>query len=133
VVEAVVKPEVAAVVSEKPTSQPVSNGAANVDLSDYLKRVADNPRDLSANLGLGNVYYERQDYGQALNYFATSLKVADKDTIGDIVNKLQNIATVQDMNPRFHRVLGDAYMKQGHYHWALSEYSKALEKGGTKK
>ncbi len=133
VVEAVVKPEVAAVVPEKPTSQPTTNGAANADLSAYLKRVADNPRDLTANLGLGNVYYERQDYGQALNYFATSLKVADKDTIGDIVNKLQNIATVQDMNPRFHRVLGDAYMKQGHYHWALSEYSKALEKGSSKK
>ena len=130
VAEAVVKPEVAAVVPEKPISQPAT---ANGDLSAYLKRVSDNPRDLSANLGLGNAYYERQDYGQAINYFATSLKVADKDTIGDIVNKLQNIATAQDANARFHRVLGDAYMKQGHYHWALSEYSKALEKGGTKK
>ena len=100
------------------------------DLADYLNRVQNSPRDFSANFELGRAYMQQKDYKQALEYYAMSIKLADKSAIDNIVAKLQEMSSQSTELPRYHRVLGDAYMKQGHYHWALSEYSKAL---GTKK
>ncbi len=102
-----------------------TNGSAN-DLASYQNRVKQNPRDLEANLHLGNSYYEQSKYSEAITHYNTAIKVADAETLKGIVARLEKITASEDTNTRFHRVLGDAYMKQGQYHWALSEYNKAL-------
>jgi tetratricopeptide (TPR) repeat protein len=101
------------------------NGAGN-DLANYQSRIRQNPKDLEANLQLGNAYVEQNKVTEALAHYSNAIKVADAETLKTIVAKLQKITEESDANPRYHRVLGDAYMKQGQYHWALSEYSKAL-------
>jgi tetratricopeptide (TPR) repeat protein len=137
VIEAVPVPEYTApepvakhVVEEavSPLAEPAV--AATDDFSVYLNRVTANPRDLDANLELGNAYYRQKEYQQALNYFATSVKLADKNGLDAIVTRLQDMSDIGQSVPRYHRVLGDAYMKQGKNSWAISEYSKAL---GAKK
>jgi tetratricopeptide (TPR) repeat protein len=105
--------------------QPVEE---SLDVSGLVSKVKANPRDLNANLGLGDAYFSQRNYKQALDYYAMSVKLADKNSLESIVEKLQDMVASPQAEPRFHRVLGDAYMKQGHYHWALGEYSKALTK-----
>ncbi|NWJ44964.1 MAG: tetratricopeptide repeat protein [Chloroflexi bacterium] len=110
----------------KETELIAAEPAPVADLSDYLKRLQNNPRDFSANFELGIAYMQQKEYKQALEYYATSIKLADKSALDNIVAKLQEMSSQSTELPRYHRVLGDAYMKQGHYHWALSEYSKAI-------
>ena len=107
------------------------NGSRN-DTASYLGRVRQNPRDLEANLQLANTYFEQSKFSEAITHYNSAIRVADPETLTGLVSRLEKIAA-SEVNPRFHRVLGDAYMKQGQYHWALSEYSKALGTIGAKK
>ncbi|MEI6043818.1 MAG: hypothetical protein WCS37_05445, partial [Chloroflexota bacterium] len=100
--------------------------ASTSELAPYLNRVRQNPRDLEANLYLGNIYLEQNKYNESIAHYTNAIKVADTGTLKEIVTRIEKIIAAGVSNPRFHRVLGDAYMKQGQYHWALSEYSKAL-------
>ncbi|MBN9388473.1 MAG: tetratricopeptide repeat protein [Chloroflexi bacterium] len=77
--------------------------------------------------------FDRQDYNQSLNFFNQAVKTADKAELPGIISKLKEVTGSVDANPRFHRVLGDAYKKQGQFQAALAEYSKALAGAGTKK
>lgn len=125
----VAKPEPAVPVVPK-TPEPVVAG--NGDLNSYLSRVKQNPKDLEANLYLANNFYEQSKFPEAITHYGNAIKSANADTLKEIVAKLEQITKSDEANPRFHRVLGDAYMKQGQYHWALSEYSKALPTGAKR-
>jgi hypothetical protein len=95
----------------------------------YSKMVREKPRDVTANLKLGYAYLDLSQYSQALECFAKIIKQTDKARVDEIVTKLQSLPASEQNTARYHRVLGDAYMKQGYHHWALSEYSKALSVG----
>jgi tetratricopeptide (TPR) repeat protein len=77
--------------------------------------------------------FEQQDFNQSLNFFNQAVKTADKADLPGIISKLKEVTGSVDANPRFHRVLGDAYKKQGQFQAALAEYSKALAGAGAKK
>jgi tetratricopeptide (TPR) repeat protein len=77
--------------------------------------------------------FDRQDYTQSLSFFNQAVKTADKAELPGIISKLKEVTGSVDANPRFHRVLGDAYKKQGQFQAALAEYSKALAGAGAKK
>lgn len=104
-----------------------TNGAAKVNtLDSYLQQVKTNPRDTEANVQLAEAYYQQGQHNQAITYFGGAIKAADKPTLDKLANRLQNILGEANANPRFHRVLGDVYMKQGQYNMALNEYNQAL-------
>lgn len=85
------------------------------------------------NLQKAYQFFDRQDYNQSLNFFNQAVKVADKAALPEIVSKLKEIVNSAESSARFHRVLGDAYKKQGQFQAALAEYSKALAPVGGKK
>jgi tetratricopeptide (TPR) repeat protein len=91
------------------------------------------PSPTQDNLQKAMQSFAQQDYNQSLNSFNQAVKTADKTTLPEIISKLKEVTDAPDANPRFHRVLGDAYKKQGQFQAALAEYSKALAGAGAKK
>ncbi len=82
--------------------------------------------DLVNNLQLADQYFQQQDFNQSISYFNSAIKAANPEDLKNVVNRLKQIVVDPAVSPRYHRVLGDAYKKQGLFQAALSEYSKAL-------
>ena len=78
------------------------------------------------NMELANDFFDKGDYNQSITYFNTAIKTADAEGLKTVVNRLKQIVATPGSVPRYHRVLGDAYKKQGLFQAALAEYSKAL-------
>lgn len=112
------------------TPQPASvNGGTTSEptqIDSYLKLVKSDPRNLLANIDLAEAYYQQGQYNQAITYYTGAIRVADKGTLDQLATRLQSILQQPGANPRFHRVLGDVYMKQGQFNVALNEYQLAL-------
>lgn len=124
----VIVPEPAAVESVAPaaTREAVSGPSLAPPASGSLSPVEE-------NLQKAYQFFDQQDYTQSLNFFSQAVKVAGKAELPEIVTKLQEIVNSAESSSRFHRVLGDAYKKQGQFQAALAEYSKALAPAGAKK
>jgi tetratricopeptide (TPR) repeat protein len=82
--------------------------------------------NLNATLQMANEFYEKQDVNQAIIYFNNAVKQAQGAELDSLVNRLREVVGTPGVSPRYHRVLGDAYKKQGQFQAALAEYSKAL-------
>lgn len=75
----------------------------------YKKILQENPHDLQALVGLGNLYFQNKRYGQAVVHYHRALAI-DPDDV------------------RVRTSMGTAYLNQGYFDIALREYEKALEK-----
>lgn len=75
----------------------------------YKKILQENPNDLQALIGLGNLYLQHKRYAQAVVYYHRALSIEPDD-----------VKVRTDM--------GTAYLHQGYADVALREYEKALGK-----
>ncbi len=91
-----------------------------------------NRDDVTARLVLARAYENNDDYDNALEQYRLIVKSKSvpASTLEDVVSNLQDMLTVEEIgnNPRAHRVLGDAYMKQGLFQHAISQYNWLLSK-----
>ncbi len=97
-------------------------------------RVAPAGADLETSLQMASSFVEQRDDNQAMTYFNSAIRVADSGSLDGIAARLSQILGQPGANPRYHRLLGDVYKKQGQFQAALAEYSKALKPAvGAKK
>ncbi len=91
-----------------------------------------NRNDVTARLVLARAYENNEDYDNALEQYRLIVKSKSVPAavLEDVVSSLQDMLTIEDVgnNPRAHRVLGDAYMKQGLFQHAISQYNWLLSK-----
>lgn len=82
------------------------------------------PSNQFARLTLA-VAYSGSDPNRALNEYRRLIKESD-DLVPEIIERLKEMVADGDAPVRTHRVLGDAYMKLGHFDLAMAEFQRAL-------
>jgi len=109
---------------------PVSDSLTSISaLRDY---VSDHSDDLAAHYALATAYENSGDLDRALDQYRLIIKAraVPGEILANLVGNLQEMLTDDAMNnnPRVHRLLGDAYMKQGLFQHAISQYNWLLNK-----
>ena len=121
------RPEVA-----EPVATPAQPQAAATP-SDVLAQAKANPRDTGANTAAAAQLMVGRQYEEAIEHYLRVVRSLDKSQAQDLLDRLQSIAPQFEQNARFHRLMGDTYQKLGQSHWAVSEYSKALQLGKARR
>ncbi len=100
-------------------------------LDDLLRHLRENPTDAAARLALAIGYEQRDDYTRSAEQYRELIKGRQVPTnILEIVTaNLREMLDTQPENPLLHRLLGDAFMKQGLFQMAISQYNWLLTKG----
>jgi len=144
--EPTLKPFTSPLAEQKPAklestpTRPVSVGNGSVEQktpspptqTGYTPRLAPTTGGVENNLQLANSFYEQKEYNQSINHFNAAIKLADSTSLDAIAVRLVHILAQPGANPRYHRLLGDVYKKQGQFQAALSEYSRALTTAAKK-
>ena len=109
-----------------PVLTPVSGS-----LDDLARHLRENPTDAAARLGLAIGYEQRDDYTRSAEQYRELIKGRQVPTnILEVVTaNLREMLDTQPENPLLHRLLGDAFMKQGLFQMAISQYNWLLTKG----
>jgi len=109
-----------------PVLAPVSGS-----LDDLARHLRENPTDAAARLGLAIGYEQRDDYTRSAEQYRELIKGRQVPTnILEVVTaNLREMLDTQPENPLLHRLLGDAFMKQGLFQMAISQYNWLLTKG----
>ena len=73
---------------------------------------------------LGDIYREKNEFPNAIKYFAQTLTLSDCFTV-DIEN-LEDENNGESVHSHVHMELGSIYIQQGEYHKAIVEYSQSI-------
>jgi Tfp pilus assembly protein PilF len=95
-------------------------------LQDYVERLLVEPNDYYARLIVASAYQEAGKYDLALEHYATIIQSAPS-LPEQVVSNLEDMVRARPDSELAHRLLGDAYLKQGRYDDATAQYSRALE------
>jgi cytochrome c-type biogenesis protein CcmH/NrfG len=128
--------EAPAPVAAEPAQAPVAPAAvplapAGGSMDELARHLRDNPDDTAGRLALAIGYEQRDDITRAAEQYRLLIKGRNvPENLLDIVTgNLRDLVEAQPDNPALHRLLGDAYMKQGQYQMAISQYNWLLTKG----
>jgi hypothetical protein len=107
--------------TQPPASQPPAPVPAptTADFAQYQQRLAENPYDYEARLGLARVLNSQGNINDSVDQYETLIE--HSAMLDVIVTDLQ-----QAVHPRARRLLGDVYMRQGRLQEALDTYRHAL-------
>ncbi|MDQ2809631.1 MAG: hypothetical protein M3Z04_22380, partial [Chloroflexota bacterium] len=113
-------------VAESPALPPVSGS-----LDDLARHLRENPTDAAARLALAIGYEQRDDYTRAAEQYRELIKGRQVPTniLEIVTGNLREMLETQPENSLLHRLLGDAFMKQGLFQMAISQYNWLLTKG----
>jgi hypothetical protein len=106
-------------------------GPALGGVEDLVQHVASNPTDAAARLALAIGYEQRDDYSHAAEQYKALIKgrQVPANVLAIVTGNLRELVDDQPDNAAFHRLLGDAYMKQGAHQMAIAEYNWLLTQG----
>jgi tetratricopeptide (TPR) repeat protein len=129
--------EAPAPVAAEPAPAPAAPSAAvplapaGGSMDELARHLRDNPEDTAGRLALAIGYEQRDDLTRAMEQYRLLIKGRNvPENLLDIVTgNLRDLVEGQPDNPALHRLLGDAYMKQGQYQMAISQYNWLLTKG----
>jgi hypothetical protein len=119
-------------VAAQPAPVPVAPPApAGGSIDDLARHLRENPDDTAGRLALAIGYEQRDDISRAAEQYRLLIKGRNvPENLLDIVTgNLRDLVEAQPDNPSLHRLLGDAYMKQGQYQMAIAQYNWLLTKG----
>ncbi len=136
-----------AIVEQEPSArEPVAAAAESADMyeapaepSDELTSISSlrsfveaNRDNVAARLILAHAYTDNEEYDNALEHYRLILKSKSlpAPVLEGVVNDLQDLLNVENLNhnPHIHRLLGDAYMKQGLFQHAINQYNWLMRK-----
>jgi thioredoxin-like negative regulator of GroEL len=87
----------------------------------YLDRLAAEPQDHEARLGLARAYLAQGERDQALTHYRTIIH-SEATLIGEVIEDLEAAAQETPEHLPTQQLLGDAYMKSGRLEEALEKY-----------
>ncbi|HMA32986.1 MAG TPA: hypothetical protein VKY74_00790, partial [Chloroflexia bacterium] len=104
---------------------------ASGSMDDLLRQLKENPTDAATRLALAIGYEQRDDYPRAAEQYRELIKgrTVPTNVLDIVTGNLRELVESQAENPTLHRLLGDAYMKQGLFQMAISQYNWLLTKG----
>jgi tetratricopeptide (TPR) repeat protein len=109
---------------EEPTRAHVAAQDRNDQIAILESLVAAEPGNHFARLTLAVAYGDGQP-DRALNEYRRLVKDSE-ELVPEVIERLKEMIADGDAPPRTHRVLGDAYMKQGQFDLAMAEFQRAL-------
>jgi len=127
-VPAQVSASVEPITPPEPPSAPAGGG-----LDELLHRLEANPTDDSARLALAIGYAQRDDITRAAAQYRELINnhTAQPHLLEIVAANLHDLVESQPDDPVLHRLLGDAYMKQGLIQAAIDQYQWLVTNGGT--
>ncbi len=110
IVEEMVEEVLAEIIEEAPST-----------IEGYLKRLAAEPGDHEARLGLARAYLAQGERDEALTHYRTIIH-AEATLVGEVIEDLEAAAQEAPEDLPAQQLLGDAYMKGGRLQEALEKY-----------
>ncbi len=110
----------------EPVAVPARQRLAPDVLQDYVEGLLVEPNDYYARLIVASAYQEAGKYNLALEHYEIIIQSAPS-LPEQVVTNLEDLVRVWPRSEAAHRLLGDAYLKQGRYDEATAQYNQALE------
>src|SRR5207244_3881786 len=104
-----------------PAPPPAPAAPLGESISELVRYLDGAPNDTAARLALAIGYEQREDYTRASEQYKQLIKGRDVPTnmLEIVVSNLRELVESQPDNAALHRLLGDAYMKQGQFQMAI--------------
>jgi len=113
--------ELAEALPAQPIEEEVAIEEAPPTIEGHLARLAAEPQDHQARLGLARAYLAQGERDQALTHYRTIIH-SEATLIGEVIEDLEAAAQEAPEHLPTQQLLGDAYMKGGRLQEALEKY-----------